>query len=104
VIDPRSLVPMDWDTIFRSVDRTGRLVIVDPAFRTCSAAAEIAATVSEERSAALLGPPVRVTAPDVQMPFSPGLEREIIPDRADVVAGVLRALGRPIEVSESVGA
>ncbi|WP_353850376.1 transketolase C-terminal domain-containing protein [Solwaraspora sp. WMMA2065] len=43
VVDPRTLVPMDWPTIVASVARTGRAVVVDPANRTCSAASEIAA-------------------------------------------------------------
>ena len=48
VLDPRSLVPMDTKLILESVRKTGRLVIVDPANRRCSAASEIAATVAEE--------------------------------------------------------
>ena len=47
-VDPRSLVPMDYATILGSVRKTGRLVVADPSHRTCSPAAEIAATVAEE--------------------------------------------------------
>lgn len=94
VIDPRTLVPFDWETVFQSVRKTGKLVIVDPAFRTCSAASEISATVVQECWDMLDVPPARVTTPDVQIPFSPPLEKELLPsvDRVldavrDTVAG-----------------
>lgn len=92
LIDPRTLVPMDWETICASVGKTGRLVVVDPAPRTCSAASEIAATVGERCFGDLRTPPVLVTTPDIQTPFSPNLETEVLPGRDDVVAGVRRAL------------
>jgi acetoin:2,6-dichlorophenolindophenol oxidoreductase subunit beta len=97
VVDPRSLVPMDWDTIFASVDKTRRLVVADPAVRTCSAASEIAATVSEERFSSLLAPVRRVTVTDVHIPFSHVLEREVLVKPADIVAGVRRVL-EPVAV------
>ena len=83
---------MDWDTIFGSVDKTRRLVIADPAVRTCSAASEIAATVSEERFDSLLAPVRRVTVADILIPFSPVLEREVLVKPADIVAGIRRVL------------
>ena len=48
VIDPRTLVPLDIETILNSVERTGRLVVVDPAHQMCSAASQIAASVAQE--------------------------------------------------------
>jgi len=75
VIDVRSLVPMDYQAIVSSVRKTRRLVVADPAHATCSAASEIAASVAEEAFAELLAPVVRVTMPDVQVPFSPALEK-----------------------------
>ncbi|GAA4927583.1 pyruvate dehydrogenase E1 component beta subunit [Actinomycetospora succinea] len=92
VIDPRTLVPMDWPTILASVRRTGRCVVVDPANRTCSAASEIAARVVEDCFDALRGPVVRVTTDDTHVPFSPALEKQIYPTQAKVVAAVRRAL------------
>lgn len=89
VIDPRSLVPMDWPTIFESVSKTARLVIADPAARTCSAASEIAATVTEELFTELRCAPVRVTTPNVQIPFSPALENTLYPD-AEKIADAAR--------------
>ncbi|MET0887551.1 MAG: transketolase C-terminal domain-containing protein [Mycetocola sp.] len=88
VLDPRTLVPMDWDAIFASVRKTGRLVVVDPAFRTCGAASEIVTRVVENCYDDLKVAPVRVTAPDMQVPFSPGLEKEILPNKEKVLAAV----------------
>ena len=92
VVDPRTLVPMDWPTILGSVRRTGRCVVVDPANRTCSAASEIAARVVEDCFDALRGPVVRVTTDDTHVPFSPALEKQIYPTQEKVVAAVRRAL------------
>ncbi|KAA9157644.1 alpha-ketoacid dehydrogenase subunit beta [Amycolatopsis acidicola] len=92
VIDPRTLVPMDWPTILESVSRTGHCVVVDPANRTCSAASEIAARVVEECFGSLRGPVVRVTTDDIHVPFSPALEKQIYPTKAKVAAAARRAL------------
>lgn len=93
VVDPRTLVPMDWPAILGSVARTGRCVVVDPANRTCGAAAEIAAQVVEECFGALRGPVVRVTTDDVHVPYSPALEQQIYPSTDKIVAAARRALG-----------
>jgi pyruvate dehydrogenase E1 component beta subunit len=92
VVDPRSLVPLDWPTIFESVSKTGRLVIADPAARTCSAASEIAATVTEELFGQLRHAPIRVTTPDVQIPFSPPLEKSLYPDVPRIIEAAHRTL------------
>nr|WP_238429128.1 transketolase C-terminal domain-containing protein [Frankia nepalensis] len=86
VIDPRTLVPLDKAAILASVAKTGRLVIADPAHRTCGAAAEIAAIVAEEGFAFLRAPIVRVVAPDVHPPFSPALERLMYPTPERIAA------------------
>jgi pyruvate/2-oxoglutarate/acetoin dehydrogenase E1 component len=93
VIDPRSLVPLDRDTILDSVAKTGRLVVVDPAHRTCSAASEIAAIVAEEAFGDLKAAISRVTTPDVQVPFSPALESLLYPTREKIDAAVRRTVG-----------
>lgn len=90
IIDPRTLVPLDVNAILESVARTGRLVIVDPANRTCGAAAEIAATVAEDAFDSLRRPIIRVTTPDVQIPFSPALEKHLYPDADTIEAAVLK--------------
>jgi pyruvate dehydrogenase E1 component beta subunit len=92
VIDPRTLVPLDARAILESVAKTGRLVVVDLANKTCGAAAEIAAIVAEEAFDALTAPIVRVTTPDVQIPFSPPLEKPLYPDKGKIVAALRRVL------------
>ncbi len=77
LVDPRTVVPLDRRTILDSVSKTGRLVIVDETHRSCGVASEIAAIVSEEILEALKVPIIRVTVPDVPVPFSPVLEREL---------------------------
>ena len=70
--------------------KTGRLVVVDPAHRTCSAASEIAAIAAEEAFSDLRAPVVRVTTPDTQIPFSPPLLASLLPTVSGVVAAVRR--------------
>lgn len=92
IIDVRSLVPLDRATILASVAKTGRLVIADYAHRTAGAAAEIAASVAEEAFGLLKAPIQRVTTPDVQIPFSPKLERPLYPNKEKIVAAVRKVL------------
>lgn len=91
LIDPRSLAPLDSDTIAESVSRTRRLVVAEPAHRTCGAAAEIIARVCESSWGDLDAPPVRVTTPDVQIPFSPALEKPLYPNERSI-ADAIRAV------------
>ena len=86
IIDPRSLVPLDYETILASIKKTGRLVVVDPAPRTCGFAGEIVATVAER--GALRAPPARVTGADVPTPFSPPLEQHALPDERQVTDAI----------------
>ncbi len=90
VIDPRTLVPLDAEAILSSVGKTGRLVIVDPANRTAGAAAEIAALVAEQAFDSLRRPILRVTTPDVVIPFSPALEEPLYPSRESIAAAIRR--------------
>lgn len=95
VIDPRSLVPMDVDTIRASVRKTGRLVIADEAGPTAGASAEIAALATEdpETFSKLKAPVKRVCALQVPIPYSPGLEDHVFPDRAKIADGVRAVMG-----------
>jgi pyruvate dehydrogenase E1 component beta subunit len=97
VVDPRTLVPLDVDAIRASVQKTGRLVIVDEAPAMCSAAAEIAALVVEdpETFRALKGPVRRVCAMPVPVPYSPPLEQAALPTREDIKAAVSDVLEGP---------
>ena len=90
VVDPRTLVPMDADAIRASVRKTGRLVVADEAGPTAGASAEIAALVTEdpETFAALKAPLRRVCALPVPVPYSPGLEDHVFPDRDKIAAAV----------------
>jgi acetoin:2,6-dichlorophenolindophenol oxidoreductase subunit beta len=83
-------VPLDVDAIRASVRKTGRLVIVDEAPATCSAAAEIAALVVEDRETfrTLKAPVRRVCAMPVPVPYSPPLEQAALPTREDIRAAV----------------
>lgn len=92
VIDPRTLVPFDWDLVFTSVRKTGRLVVVDPARRTCGAAAEISARVTETCWSDLKSAPLRVTWEDFPIPFSPPLEEAVIVTRDEIKGAVQTAL------------
>ena len=90
VVDPRTLVPMDAATIRGSVQKTGRVVIVDEACLTCSAAAEISALITEDPATfrALKAPPIRVCAPNVPIPYSPVMEKFCLPDKTQVVQAI----------------
>ena len=94
VVDPRTLVPMDVETLRESVQKTGRLVVVDEAPATCSAASEIAALIVEDRDTfrALKAPVRRVCAMPVPVPYSPPLEQAALPSREDIKAAVYDVL------------
>jgi pyruvate dehydrogenase E1 component beta subunit len=93
VIDPRTLVPLDSDTIVRSVTKTGRAMIVDEARDRCSAASHIAAIVADEAFSVLKAPVKRVTVPDVSMPYAPNAESRVLPSD-DQIARVATDLVR----------
>jgi pyruvate dehydrogenase E1 component beta subunit len=88
VIDPRSLSPMDARTILDSVEKTGRLVIVDEDTPRCSLATDIAALAADEAFYSLEAPIKCVTAPHTPVPFSPTLEGAYIPSEERVVATI----------------
>ncbi len=92
VVDPRTLVPLDTAAILGSVEKTGRLVVADPAHRTCSAASEIAAVVAEDGFWSLKAPIQRVTTPPVHVPFSPALEPQMYPTKDKIVQAVRRTM------------
>lgn len=98
VIDLRTVVPMDRATILNSVAKTGRLIVVDPAPRTCSVASEVAATVAEFAFDKLRSPIIRMTAPDVPVPFSPYLERLMFPTIDEIVTNVRKLCLGPMHV------
>jgi pyruvate/2-oxoglutarate/acetoin dehydrogenase E1 component len=92
VIDPRTLVPLDVDTIVESVQKTSRLVVAHEACVTGGVGAEIGSRVAYRAFDYLAAPVERVGAKDSPIPFAPILEREILPDDQDVVNAVYRAM------------
>jgi len=79
VIDPRTLVPFDWETVRKSISKTGRVVIVEESPKQGGIGAEIAATIAEEMSGLLKSPLKRIAAPNTPAPFSPPMEKFYIP-------------------------
>ncbi len=93
VIDPRTLVPLDKETILRSVEKTNRLVVASEDARTCGVSAEIAAIVSEEAFDYLDAPIRRVASQDVPIPLAPVAEAFVLPDVDDIVDAVWEVMG-----------
>jgi pyruvate dehydrogenase E1 component beta subunit len=85
VIDPRTLIPLDKETLIRSVAKTGRVVVAHEAHRRSGPGAEIAAMLAEEAIEYLDGPILRVGAQNVPLPYSPVLEELVLPGVPDIV-------------------
>ncbi len=92
VIDVRTLKPLDLDTVAGSVRKTGRLVVVSEGARAGGYASEVVARIVDEAWDALRAAPVRVTAKDTPIPYAAALEREVLPQAEDVVAGARSVL------------
>jgi pyruvate dehydrogenase E1 component beta subunit len=95
VIDPRTLVPLDVETIRQSIRKTGRLIVVDESAPVCSMASEIAAVVAEDwECCQMLRAPIRrVCMPPVPVPFSPPLEDFVLPDESRILTTIRELLG-----------
>jgi len=99
LIDPRTLVPFDLETIVGSIRKTGRLIVVDEGSRRCGAARDIASAVTEAAFDYLDAAPGIVTPPDTPVPFAPTLFNAWMPGPGDVAAEIRRVVGRR-EVAE----
>ncbi len=88
VVDPRTLVPLDKQAIVNSVKKTGRIVIVTEDCKTGGVSAEISAVVAEEAIDYLDAPVKRVAEPDTPIPFSPPMEKFVIPDENTIIRAV----------------
>jgi 2-oxoisovalerate dehydrogenase E1 component len=88
VIDPRTVSPLDTDTILASVAKTGRLLIVDEAFAPCSLGSEIAARVADAGFDDLDAPIRRLNGAFAPTPYSPSLEKAVVPDAAAIAQAV----------------
>jgi len=94
VIDPRTLAPLDVNTIAESVRKTGRLVLVDQAPRHSSAAAVIAGEIAERAFQHLKAPVRMVTALDTPIPYSPLMEKYVLPDEAKIISAAKSVLAK----------
>ncbi|MFC1840453.1 alpha-ketoacid dehydrogenase subunit beta [Thermodesulfobacteriota bacterium] len=94
VIDPCSLNPLDRESIKASVMKTGRLVVVDEACRTCGSAGEIISSMVEDFSVykALKASPKRVTGLDVPVPFSAPMEKYVVPDKLKITSAIAEVM------------
>ncbi|MGX4668915.1 alpha-ketoacid dehydrogenase subunit beta [Cerasibacillus sp. JNUCC 74] len=94
IIDPRTLSPLDEDTILQSVDKTGRLIIIDEANPRCNAATDISAMVVDKGFDSLDAPIKMVTAPHAPVPFARNLESLYIPNTNAVVQTAKEMIGK----------
>jgi len=92
VVDPRTIVPLDKAAILKSLEKTGRLVVVDPAHKSCSVASEISAIVAQEGFWSLQAPIQRVASLDCHFPFSPALESAVFPDEERITDAIYATL------------
>jgi pyruvate dehydrogenase E1 component beta subunit len=94
VVDPRTLRPLDTPALVKSARKTGRVVVVDEGRLSAGMASEIAAIIAEEAFSSLRAPIRRVAAADVPIPFSPDLERAVLPSEhrlLEAIRSTLRA-------------
>ena len=94
VVDPRTLSPLDEETILESVKKTSRLVIVHEEVKFAGSGAEIAAIVAEKAFDYLDAPIIRVGAPFTPVPFSPVLEKEFIPNEDKIIQAIKTVMGQ----------
>ncbi|MFC9598982.1 alpha-ketoacid dehydrogenase subunit beta [Peribacillus butanolivorans] len=95
IVDPRSLSPLDEESILSSVAKTNRLIVMDEANPRCSVATDIAALVADKGFDTLDAPIKRITAPHTPVPFSPPLEDIYLPTPEKVIKVVSELLGEP---------
>jgi pyruvate dehydrogenase E1 component beta subunit len=94
VVDPRTIMPFDKEAILKSVRKTGRVVIVDEDYDRCGFASWVAAIIADEAFEYLDAPIKRITTPNVPIPFSPPLEKYILPSTEKIVRVVKALLGK----------
>ena len=95
VIDPRTLVPLDEQTIIESVKKTGRLVVVHEAVKRCGFGGEIASMIAESDAFHYLDAPIqRLGGLPVPIPYNPQLEKKAVPQVEDIIVAVKKTLNR----------
>ena len=97
VVDPRTLVPLDTETIIKSVMKTGRLIVVNEAVKTGSFAGEIVSTVVESEAFDYLDSEViRLSGKDTPIPYNPKLEASVVPNKDDIKQAIYKAMGKQL--------
>jgi len=92
VLDPRTLSPLDTDSIFKSVAKTGKLLVADPGWASFGTAAEIISRTAEAMGTDLKVPPVRICLPDSHTPMSAALESKYYPDETVLIGAIKKML------------
>lgn len=103
IIDLRSLKPLDSETIIRSVEKTGRLLVVDGACRTTGFAAKVISLVTEKAFSYLKTSPKRLTFPDLPTPTSPALANLYYPRTIDIINTARSMFNLPAKSEEELG-
>jgi pyruvate dehydrogenase E1 component beta subunit len=88
IVDLRSTSPLDRETVLRSLEKTGKILIVQEAWPNCSVSSEVAAAVAMEGVEFLDSPVRRITAREAPIPFSPVLENHVLPQTEDIIQAV----------------
>ena len=99
LIDLRSINPIDWDLIFRSVKKTKRLLVLDTGSATCSLAGEIIARVTMKLFSEMVAPPRRIALPDSPVPSSFTLTKNFYPTSNTIIKNVFQILARPCDMA-----
>ncbi len=92
VVDPMTLVPLYKKTIFRSIEKTGKLIVVDESILSCGIASEISSIVAEEMFDYLDAPIIKVGSPNCHCPFSMTLEDTYIPGKKEIRGAITKIL------------
>lgn len=100
VVDLRTLSPLDWDAVFSSVRRTGRLLALDTGWGTCSISSEVAARTAMELWDSLKSAPQRLALPDFPVPAGFSLTKKFFPGAEDIVLKVEKMLSRKLDAGD----
>ena len=92
MIDIRTIIPLDVETIYNSVKKTGKVIVIHEDTMTAGFGAEIAAKVAENCFEHLDGPVKRIAAKDAHVPYSPVLENAMLPSREEIYNGIKNLL------------
>lgn len=92
VIDLRTLLPLDYDTVIASIEKTGRVIVVHEACKRGGMGSDIVAEINERAFDLLDAPPLRVGALNIPIPYNAVLESAVLPDVSDVISAVHKSL------------